>query len=177
MKKINAKKISYYALLIALNIILTRVASIRIGGGGVEFVRIGLGGFPTVFAGIVFGPVAGGLVGGIGDLIGFFINPMGPYMPHFSINAALNGIIPGLIMLHCKDKNCKTSFWKLSLAIGAGQIFAGIIIWSYLMTTLFGLPLVAILPSRIISHLINIPLYAYIAKVLITRLPMVYDLN
>lgn len=177
MKKFNSKKIAYYALLIALNVVLTRVASFRVPIGGVETVRIGLGGFPIVFAGIVFGPLAGGIVGAIGDVIGFFMSPMGAYMPHFSLTAALAGIIPGLIMIKCKDKECRTSFWKLFLSIGAGQVLAGIILWSYFMTTLFGMSLAVILPGRIISQLINIPIYAYMTKVLVTRLPIAYDLN
>lgn len=177
MKKFNSKKIAYYALLIALNVVLTRVASFRIPIGGVETVRIGLGGFPIVFAGITFGPLAGGIVGAIGDVIGFFISPMGAYMPHFSLTAALAGIIPGLILIKCKDKKCKTSFWKLFLAIGAGQVLAGIMLWSYFMTNLFGMSLAVILPGRIISQLINIPIYAYMTKVLVSRVPTAFDLN
>ncbi len=49
----STRNIAYYGLLIALNIVLTRVGSIRIGGGGVEIVRIGFGGYPVIFAGIV----------------------------------------------------------------------------------------------------------------------------
>ncbi len=52
-KKMSTRNIAYYGLLIALNIVLTRVGSIRIGGGGVEIVRIGFGGYPVIFAGIV----------------------------------------------------------------------------------------------------------------------------
>lgn len=177
MKKFNSKKIAYYALLIALNVVLTRIASFRIPIGGVETVRIGLGGFPIVFAGIAFGPLAGGIVGGIGDAIGFFMSPMGAYMPHFSLTAALAGIIPGLIFMKFRDEKSMTSFTKLSLAIGSGQILAGIILWSYFMTSLFGMSLAVILPGRVISQLINVPIYAYMTKVLVTRLPMNYDLN
>ncbi len=173
MKKLNAKAITYYALLIALNVILTRVGSIRIGGGGVEFVRIGFGGFPVVFAGLVFGPIAGGIIGAIGDIVGMIISPMGGYLPHFTLNAALAGIIPGVVMIKCKDKKCITSFWKLLLAVSAGQIISGVILWSYFMNLLFGTPYAAILPTRIISHLVNIPIYVYMTKVLITRLPIV----
>lgn len=128
MKKLSSKNIAYYALLIALNVVLTRVGSIRIGGGGTEIVRIGFGGFPIIFAGIVFGPLAGGIVGAVGDIIGMIISPMGPYMPHFTLSAALTGAIPGLIMMKCKDKECRTSFWKLLLAIGVGQVTTSILL-------------------------------------------------
>ncbi|NLW40260.1 MAG: folate family ECF transporter S component [Tissierellia bacterium] len=175
MRKLNAKNIAYYALLIALNVVLTRVGSIRIGGGGTELVRIGFGGFPIIFAGIVFGPVAGAIVGAVGDIIGMIVSPMGPYMPHFTLNAALTGVIPGLIMMRCKDKGCKTSFVNLLVAIAVGQVTTSIVLWAYFMKTLFGIPLVTILPGRIISQLVNIPLYAYMIKVILSRLPLAID--
>lgn len=172
MKKLNSKSIAYYALLIALNVVLSRIGSIRIGGGGVEFVRIGFGAFPVVFAGIIFGPLAGGIIGAIGDIVGILISPMGPYLPHFTLNAALTGIIPGIVMIKCKNKKCMASFWKLTLAISAGQILSGTILWAYFMHSLFGMSYAAILPTRIISQLVNIPIYVYMTRVLVTRLPI-----
>lgn len=177
MKRLSSKSIAYYGLLVALNVVLSRVGSIRIGGGGVEFVRIGFGAFPVVFAGIIFGPLAGGIIGAIGDIIGILISPMGPYLPHFTLNAALGGIIPGIVMIKCKDKKCMTSFWKLTLAISAGQIIAGTMLWAYFMNTLFGMSYAAILPTRIISQLVNIPIYVYMTRVLVTRLPIAVKEN
>ncbi|TYP57568.1 ECF transporter S component [Thermosediminibacter litoriperuensis] len=57
----NSRKITYIAMFIVLNIVLTRVASIRIGIGGVEIIRLGFGGFPIILAGMAMGPVAGGV--------------------------------------------------------------------------------------------------------------------
>ncbi|GFN35920.1 folate family ECF transporter S component [Tepidimicrobium xylanilyticum] len=175
MRRLNTRNIAYYALLIGLNVVLTRVGSIRIGGGGLEIIRIGFGGFPIIFAGIVFGPVAGAIVGAIGDIIGMIISPIGPYMPHFTLNAALTGVIPGLIMMRCKDKDCKTSFINLFVAIAVGQVITSIVLWAYFMRTLFSIPLATILPGRIISQLVNIPIYSYMMKVILSRLPLALD--
>ena len=172
MQKISTKNIAYYGLLIALNIVLTRVGSIRIGGGGVELVRIGFGGYPIIFAGIAFGPIAGGIVGGVGDIIGHFMSPMGPYMPQFTMTAALTGILPGLVMMLFKDKKSKGSFWKLTLAIAVGQITTSIFMVPYFMQTLFSVPMVTTVPGRIIGQAIHIPLYAYVTRILVNRLPL-----
>ncbi|NMA85713.1 MAG: folate family ECF transporter S component [Tissierellia bacterium] len=177
MQKTNTKNIAYFGLLIALNVVLTRVGSIRIGGGGTEIIRIGFGGYPVIFAGIVFGPLAGGVVGAIGDLIGMVVSPMGPYMPHFTLVAALTGIIPGLIMLMFKDSKSKTNFWKLLLAIAIGQIITSVFITPYFMERLFSVPMVTTVPGRAITQAIQIPLYAYITKVLLQRLPLVWEAN
>lgn len=177
MKKMTSTKITYYALLIALNVVLTRVGSIRIGGGGTEIVRIGFGGFPVIFAGITFGPIAGGIVGAVGDIVGMIVSPMGPYMPHFTLTAALTGIIPGLIMLNCKDKTCKTSFIRLVFAIGIGQIATTIILVPYFMNILFDIPYEVSLPSRLISQAITIPLYSYAIKLMLNRLYSVLNIS
>lgn len=178
MQKISTKNIAYYGLLIALNIVLTRIGSIRVGGGGVEIVRIGFGGYPVIFAGVVFGPLAGGIVGAVGDVIGHFMSPMGPYMPHFTITAALTGVLPGLVMMFFKDKEeSKTSFWKLILAIGVGQVITSIFMVPYFMQTLFSVPMITTVPGRVIGQAVHIPLYAYVTKVLVNRLYLVLRTN
>ena len=174
MQKISTRDIAYYGLLVALNIVLTRVGSIRIGGGGVELVRIGFGGYPVIFAGIVFGPVAGGIVGAIGDIIGHFISPMGPYMPHFTMTAALTGILPGIVIMLFKDEKSKKSFWKLIVAIAVGQIATSIFMVPYFMQTLFSVPMITTVPGRAIFH---IPLYAYVTKILVNRLSMAFEIR
>jgi ECF transporter S component (folate family) len=177
MRRKSTKTIAYYGLLIALNIVLTRVGSIRIGGGGVELFRIGFGGYPIIFAGIVFGPLAGGIVGAVGDVIGHFMSPMGPYMPHFTMTAALTGILPGLIMMLFKDKESKSSFWKLTVAIAIGQVTTSVIMVPYFMKTLFSVPMITTVPGRVITQAVEIPLYAYMTKILVNRLSMVFNTN
>ena len=177
MKRLTAKNIVIYGMLIALNVVLTRVGSIRIGAVGTEVVRIGFGGFPIIFAGILFGPIAGGIVGAIGDIIGMIISPMGAYMPHFTLTAALTGIIPGLIMMNCKDIACRASIKRLLLAIGVGQIVTSIILVPYFMNTLFGVPFGVSLPPRLISQAISIPLYAYATKIILVRIAVALNIS
>ncbi len=177
MQKTSTKNIAYFGLLIALNVVLTRVGSIRIGGGGTEIIRIGFGGYPIIFAGIVFGPLAGGIVGAVGDIVGMLISPMGPYMPQFTLAAALTGIIPGVIMLMFKDPKAKTSFLKLLLAIAIGQITTSVFMTPYFMERLFSIPMVTTVPGRAITQAIQIPLYAYITRVLLLRLPLTWEVN
>ncbi|NLJ99077.1 MAG: folate family ECF transporter S component [Tissierellia bacterium] len=177
MQRISTRNIAYYGLLIALNVILTRIGSIRIGGGGVEFIRIGFGGYPIIFTGIVFGPLAGAIVGAVGDIIGYSINPLGPYMPHFTVVAALTGVLPGIIVLMFKDKKSKINFWKLLLAVAVGQVITSVFLTPYFMKTLFKIPMITTVPGRIITQAIQIPLYAYVTKVLLDRLPAALSTN
>jgi len=165
--KISTKRLAYLAFLIALSIILTRILSIRIPIAGVEGVRIGFGSLPTIFAGIAFGPLAGGIVGAVSDLLGYFINPMGAYMPHFTFTSFLTGFIPGLMVFFVL-KRCRT-FWVILVAILTGQIISSLILVPYFINQLFGVPLAVLIPPRLISQLVNIPLYAYFIKSLLNH--------
>ncbi|NLJ79226.1 MAG: folate family ECF transporter S component [Tissierellia bacterium] len=177
MQRVSTRNIAYYGLLIALNIVLTRIGSIRIGGGGVEIVRIGFGSYPLIFTGIVFGPVAGGIVGAIGDFVGYTINPIGPYMPHFTAVAALTGILPGLIMGMFKDKDAKSSIWRLLIAITIGQVITSIFLTPYFMQTLFSVPMITTVPGRVVTQIVQIPMYAYMTKILLNRLSAAIGIN
>lgn len=161
----KTKKIAYLAFLTALTIILTRILSIRIPIAGVEGVRVGFGALPIIFAGIAFGPVAGGIVGALGDLLGYFINPLGAYMPHFTFTSFLTGFIPGFMVFYVL-KRCRT-LPIILIAISVGQLITSLTLVPYFINTLFGVPFTVLMPPRLISQLINIPIYVYFIKVLL----------
>ncbi len=160
----STRKLVFMALFIALNVVLTRYGSIRINFGGAEAVRIGVGALPVIFTGVFFGPIAGAIVGGIGDVVGFAMFPMGAYMPHFTVSAALTGLIPGLLLNNVYKDNL--TFGKLLLAIGVGQIVTSVLMTPYFQNMLFGIPFVVTIPPSLISQAVNIPLYAMILKVM-----------
>ena len=170
MKKISTRELVYLSLLVSLNIVLTRVASIRIVIGGIDGLRIGFGGFPIILAGILFGPMAGGIVGALGDVIGYYINPMGPYMPYFTISAALTGVLPALALLPFRRPVPK--YWHLILAIGIGQVVTSVFLVPYFLQMAFGIPMFATLPGRILCQAIQIPIYASMVRVIMKRIPL-----
>ena len=73
--RVTTRGMAYLAFLTALGVVLTRFASIRIVVMGVEGIRVGFGGFPIIFAGLLFGPAAGGIVGALTDIIGYISLP------------------------------------------------------------------------------------------------------
>ena len=165
--KISSHQITTMGLLIALSIILTRIASLRIAIGGVEGIRIGFGGLPIILGGLLFGPLSGGLVGAISDLLGYFINPMGVFMPHFTLTSALTGIIPALVLkLSQKDE---PNVLQLGIAIATGQIITSIILVPYFLHILFGLPWKVLILPRIISEPIQIFIYTYTINIILKR--------
>ena len=165
--KISSHKITTMGFLIALSIILTRVASLRLAMGGVEGIRIGLGRLPIILGGIIFGPLAGGLIGAFSDLLGYFINPIGAYMPHFTLTSALTGIIPAAILILMRKD--EPNIFDLGIAITTGQVITSIILIPYFLNILFGLPWKVLMLPRIISEPIQVFIYTYIINIILKR--------
>ncbi len=153
------------AFMAALSVVLTRFASIRVAIGGVEGIRIGLGALPNVLAGIALGPLYGLSSGGIADVVGFMLSPMGGYMPHFTLTAALTGAIPGLVLRASRQGHRdRLAVVPLGLSIAAGTVLVSWGLTPYFLHSLYGLDLRVILPPRIVAGLIEVPVYTLVIK-------------
>ena len=98
--KIKTKKIVYGAILIALNIVITRLLSVNVG-----VVRIGFSFIPVVIGSCMFGPLTGAVLAVAADALGMFMTGGVPWLG-FSINQALYGLTYGLFF-YKKEKNIK----------------------------------------------------------------------
>lgn len=167
-KEKMVKRLVYLSFLAALNVVFTRLFSFRVAIGGVEGVRLGIGGLPVIMAGILFGPLSGALVGAVGDVAGFLISPMGAYMPHFTLTAALTGLIPGLLLKTAFS--CRFDFWRILVAVSIGQVTTSVVLVPYFLNMLFGMPYASVFWPALVGQLISIPLYASFIVVLSQRL-------
>lgn len=89
----NVKSMTGSAMLIALDVIL---ASVRIVVSNI--LEISFAFLALAVAGMLYGPVMGGMVGAIGDVIGYLIKPNGPFFIGFTISRFLSGFIFGLFL-------------------------------------------------------------------------------
>ena len=87
------RKIAYGALLLALDVLLTRVLAIN-----TPVMKIGLGFIAVALSGALFGPVWAGILAAMGDVLGSFLFPTGAYFPLFTVTAALTGVLFGLLL-------------------------------------------------------------------------------
>jgi ECF transporter S component (folate family) len=164
----EAQRISYLAVMTALGVILTRVASFRLPIGGVEGIRIGLGALPLIMSGVIWGPTAGFFVGAVSDAVGYFINPMGFYMPHFTLTSALTGALPALV-LKLSGNAKRPQGVRLAVAILIGQTITSMILVPYFLQQLFGIPWCPLFVPRLISLLIHVPAYTFLIHSLTKR--------
>lgn len=162
MKKIDVRTMTISGFLIALNIILSRFITIP---GIINF-----GGFPIIFAGIVFGPVVGGIVGTTGDIVSFIVRPTGAFMPHFVLTSALTGIIPGLVVKVLRNNLKDSKLWKVFIAILIGQVITTVLMVPYFRQILFAQPFIVNTIRAMQKQAINIPAYAIMINILIKSL-------
>lgn len=134
------------AMLTALEIVLNRFASIRTWN-----LKIGFSFIPIAAAAILYGPLGGALVAGLGDLIGAILFPNGPFFPGFTATALLTGLVFGLFL--------KKSLKPLSvvLAVGINQLLLSLLLNTLWISILYGSPFFPTLVSRLPQCAILIP--------------------
>ena len=160
----QVRKISISGLLIATSIILTRLFSGNIIIGGISVLRLSFGQVPLFLAGFLLGPVYGALCRAISDAVGYFLNPMGPYFPGFTLNAALTGMIPGLSARYMP----KNYSWKwILLVIAVSEFITSVCLTPLWLSMMTGKAFIAYVPSNIISRVILVPMHASMVKLLL----------
>ncbi|MBC8590727.1 folate family ECF transporter S component [Wansuia hejianensis] len=159
-KGISTKVMVQAGFLVAVSIVLTRFLVIM----PTNTLRIGLGEVPLMISGFLFGPIVGGIVGAAADLTGIVINPQGP--PHFgfTLSSMLWGIIPGLfVALHSKRRK-GDPYTKLNITVTVSIciIIISLGLNTYWLSNLYGKGFLVMLPERLMSAIISIPLQSII---------------
>ena len=102
--KITLRQLTVSALLIALDVVFSRVLAIN-----TPLMKIGLGFAAVALSAMLYGPLWAALTAALGDLIGALLFPTGAYFPGFTATAALTGLIFGLF-LYRREKSWLRAF-------------------------------------------------------------------
>ena len=158
MPKISTKNLTAMALLIALEIILSRFLSLSAWN-----TKIGFSFVPVVIAAILLGPVYAGIVGALADFVGALLFPIGAYFPGFTLTAFLTGCVLGFF-LHPKQ-----GWPRIIAAVGICQFVFSLFLNTLWISILYGSPYVPLLATRLVQcviltavQLVCIPLIAKI---------------
>ncbi len=92
----NVYAVAAIAMLLALRVVLGMFANTTLPFFG-NNVKLSGAFLPIAVAGVMLGPVPAALVGGLGDVISFFLVPAGAggYFPGFTISGIITGLIYG----------------------------------------------------------------------------------
>jgi len=155
------------ALLAALGAVFSAYLSLELAPTGFKTVEVSLTPIPVMLAGIFFGPLAGGIVGFVSDTAGFFLGVQhSAYNPVFSITMALFGVIAGLFYLRSK----KNSIWKVTALSATAQIVCSVVLNTLAIWLFYGVPLMVLLPTRLVAAAIELPVYAWLLMMLVAAL-------
>lgn len=128
------------SVLIAMEIVLSRFLSINAWN-----TKIGFSFVPIVVAAMLYGPIAGGIVGAMGDFLGAVLFPIGAYFPGFTLTAFLTGVVFGLLL----HNNC--SIPKIILAVLINQCVLSLCLNTLWLSILYGTPYGPLFVTRLVQ--------------------------
>ena len=148
----NLRTLVFTAMLIAVGIVLGQF-SIQI----TDTTKVGISFIATQLTATLFGPVVGGLMGGVADVLKFIIKPTGAFFIGWTINAMVGPIIYGMMLY---KKKLTLARILISKAIVAVVVNMGLgCLWSSL---LYGKAFWVLVGSKAIQQVIQVPVQSII---------------
>ena len=139
----NTRTLVTLAILVAMEIVLSRFLSISAWN-----TKIGFSFVPVVVAAMLYGPVAGGLVGALGDFVGAILFPIGAYFPGFTLTAFLMGVVFGLFLYR------EQTVPKILCAVTVNQCVLSLCLNTLWISILYGSPYGPLFVTRIVQTVI-----------------------
>ncbi len=148
------KKVVYMAMFIAITDVLSRFLSIQL-----PFLKFTFSFIPIALAAMIFGPIYGGLVAGIEDLIGAMLFPTAAFFPGFTLSAALVGVIYGVVLYKKPKTTSRLVVANIIIAVGVNIVLNTL--WLVIM---YDKGFIALASTRIVKALIMIPVEVIMLK-------------
>ena len=147
MRNTAIQRLTISAMLLALSVILgffklplSQVSEIRF-----QFL-------PVAAEGVLFGPLYGGILGGLSDILCYIIRPTGPFFPGFTLSAIIQGVIYGGILGREQTPG------RIFLATALDTLIVSLILNPLWLMLLYGNSFVVIFTGRILKVLIMFPI-------------------
>ena len=138
-------------MLLALRIVLGYYANFTLAAfPGVKFSLVFI---PTAICGMILGPIPTAVMGGVGDMLSFFLNSTGgAYFPGWTINAALSGFIYGMLLYKNNATLPRVIISKLIITV-----FVELLLGTFWLYVQFGFPYFEYLCARALKQLVTTP--------------------
>ncbi|AUS98618.1 folate transporter [Clostridium thermosuccinogenes] len=135
-------------MLVALNVILT-FFDISLS----NVLRISFSFLPLAMGGMLYGPVVGGAMGVVGDILGYLARPDGPFFPGFTLNALLSGALYGLFLYKRPVKLKSVIAVSLLITVSINLLLNPV--W---LSMMYGNAFIVLLTGRIVKNVIMFPI-------------------
>lgn len=147
-QKITLKMIVALAMLSAISIICGKYLGINAG----EFMRFSLENMPIILAGMAFGPLAGGAVGLVADLVGCVMVGWVP-IPWVSVGACLIGVLAGAVRLMLKKTTLPSPIVTV-ITVFAAHFIGSVLIKTIGLWSMYSTPYFVLMLWRILNYAI-----------------------
>ena len=145
------------AMLIAINVILGYF-SLNL----TSYLRIGFGFITTPVAATLFGPIFGGIVALLSDIVSYILKPTGGFLFTYTLNTGIAGIIYGTMLYNKKPTFLRVFVTKLIVIL-----FVNIILNSIALAPTIGSGLIGIMPARIVKNFLLLPIQTIIVYIVL----------
>ena len=164
--KLTVNMLTKMAIFSALTVIFRRFLTITIFSS----TKIGLGYLPTMMAGILYGPIAGAITGGVADVVGMLMKPDGVFHPGFTLSSILIGAIPGFISYYIFKRDFKNKLDWICI-LSAIFVFMGVrlLLDSLWLTHLYSNPYLFYVIRNIIKDAVEAGINAIVLIILISK--------
>ena len=174
MQKVNKTSLNVsitLALLVAISIISGKFLAFRVG----DILRFSFENLPILFAGYVFGPVAGALVGVVADLlgcimVGYTINPI------VTLGAAALGAVAGVFPKIFK-KEIKNRRLLLVLSVTLAHFIGPVIIKTAGLAAFYSMPFIVLILWRSLNYIIVGAIECFVLEVLLSNRGIVMQIR
>lgn len=149
MRKKAVQRLTISAMMLALSVIL---GFFKIPLSQLSEIRLQF--LPVAADGILFGPLYGGIVGGLSDILCYLVRPTGAFFPGFTVSSVIQGVIYGFVLRNNK------SMGNLLVALTLDTVIVSLILNPLWLMMLYGNSFAVIFSARIIKVLIMFPINA-----------------
>jgi len=144
----SVSTVSVAGMLVAIGVVLSFVKIVLS-----PVLEISFSFLPLAAGGLLYGPVVGGIMGILTDVLGYFIRPNGPFFPGFTLSALISGILYGLLLYK------KPVTWTRVIIVGALiTVFINLGLTSLWLSMMYGKAFVVLLTARIVKNLVMFPI-------------------
>lgn len=133
-----------------------------------ELIEIRFAFMPIGMSGMLFGPFIGGMVGALADVLGYLVNPTGPFFPGFTIATAISGVIYG-VFLYKK----KITIPRVMLAQAVESVVVSLLLNSLNLSILYGNGFIAVLTPKIIKAVALYPFKTALLYLVLIAMPVI----
>lgn len=148
-KELNSvSTVSVTGMLVAISVVLS-FFTLAIS----NVLQISFSFLPLAAGGMLYGPVIGGIMGVLSDVLGYFVRPNGPFFPGFTLNALISGAIYGFFLYKRPVTLKRVVIVSVLITIVVNMLLNPL--W---LSMMYGNAFIVLFTGRIIKNLVMLPI-------------------